>query len=159
MFKIERQLGGQANAPEMFLKLPYGSSSSATFKAGVAVRINSGVVTKCSGDVTPEFIVAQDVSVSAATDLITVFKILPNHVFRVPLQAYSSTYVKAGLFVTFHTDGAKVTATAASGYSNTGTVASTTSTTVIGAKGALIVDTLNASAAGDEVLVMMGHSL
>lgn len=140
-FKLERQLAGQSNAPEMFIELPYGSSSSATFKAGTAVRLNSGVVTKCSGDVKGEFIVAQDVSVAAATDKIKVYKVLPTMVFEVPLSAYSATYDKVGARVTFYSDGAKVTATAATN------------------DGAYIVDTKGAKAAGDKVLVMMGYGV
>ena len=127
MFELERQLGAQSNAEEMIIDLPYGSSSSVTFKRGTAVYLNSGVVTKCSGGVTPEYIVVETVSVSAATDKIKVYKILPNMVFRVALSAYSSTYDKVGAFVTFATDGLRVTATAANGYTNSGTVASTTS--------------------------------
>ena len=159
MFEIQRQLAGQSNAPEMLIDLPYGSSSSVTFKRGTAVRLSSGVVTKCSGDVTPEYIVAADVSVSAATDIIKVYKILPTMVFKTKLSAYSSTYNKVGKFVTFASDGLRVTATAASGFTNEGTVASTTATIVPGPLGALIVDTCGAKAAGDEVLVMMGRGI
>lgn len=159
MFKLQRQLAGQSNAPEMIIDLPYGTSGSATFKAGTAVRLNSGVVTKCSGDVCAEYIVVDTVSVSAAADIIKVYKILPTMVFETALSAYSDTYDKVGKFVTFASDGARVTATAAAGYTATGTVASTAATVPQGVYGALIVDMLGAKAAGDKVLVMMGRGI
>jgi hypothetical protein len=137
MFEVERQLAGQSNAPEMIIDLPYGSTTSATFKRGTAVYLSSGVVTKCSGDVAAQFIVVADVSVAAATDIIKVYKVLPTMVFKTKLSAYSASTVKVGKKNTFATDGARLTATAATNY------------------GALIVDTRGAAGTGDEVLVML----
>ena len=154
MFKIDRRLTGGNNVPLMILEIATGTATSTTWKEGTAVRLASGVLTKCSGDVQAEYIVAETVTTASATATVKVYKVLPDMVFRVPLSAFGST-VKAGAWLTFYTDGAKVTATAASGH--TGTVASTTSTNVTA--GALCVNALNAAASGDEILVMMGQGV
>lgn len=154
MFKLERRLTGGNNVPLMILEIATGTSSSTTWKEGTAVRLSSGVLTKCSGDVQAEYIVAQTVTTASTTAIVKVYKILPDMVFRVPLSAFGST-VKVGAWLTIHSDGAKVTATAASGH--TGTVATTTATNITA--GALCVNTLNAAASGDEILVMMGQGV
>ncbi len=136
MFNLRKIINGRINVPEMeFLPV----TASETFKAGEALVLSSGKLTKASGTTKPTYIAAKDyVAPASGAELLPCFRVEKNMVFRVPVT-FSSTPVALvlGTKVTLHTDGLGVTDVTTSGV-------------------ATIVDTLSAgSTTGDEIEVII----
>ena len=137
MFKIEKRLASVSNVSLMIIDMPCNVAAETVWPRGAAVNCEEGTLVKCTGDDIPaEYIVAETCRTAGVNDTVKVYRILGDMVFRVPLTAYGAG-VKVGNTVTFGSDSGSVTATVAESH------------------GALIVNTLGASAAGDKILVML----
>lgn len=108
MFKLSRSVGTPIPP---FDYIPATSAEAITL--GEALVLSSGLLTKCSGANTPEFIAVAAATGDGATP-IPVMRINETIELETTLAA-SGTSLDIGDKVTIHTDGAQVTATTTSG--------------------------------------------
>ena len=132
MFKVAKYLGGKGAYPDV-VEIPV--SSGAEFAPGQALVITGGVATPADGDVAVAYVSCGKITAeeSAIGKKLSAYKVDADIIFEAELSAYSST-VAVGAALTL-AGGEKVTATAAA------------------KGGATVIDTCEASAAGDKILV------
>lgn len=95
--------------------LEYLPAAAITPKIGVALKQSSGQLAVCSGTTKPDYIcVTERAAAVAAGTLIPVIRVNEDTVFETEFSA-SASEIKLGNKVTIASDGARVTATTASG--------------------------------------------
>ena len=134
MFKVSKYLGGKGAYPDV-VEIPV--ASGAEFKPGQALVITDGVAALANGDVKAEFVSVETMTAeqSALGKKLGCYKTDGDTVYEAPLSAFGDT-VKVGAALTFSA-GEAITATAAAN------------------GGAKILDTCEAAAEGDTVLVTL----
>lgn len=106
MFKIHHRLTGGIEPFEYFTP-----KAGEEIKAGEALVLTGGVLTKCGATAKPAFIAMGGRN---RQGMVPVIRVLPTTVFAVPALA-SQSALAAGSEVTLHTDGLQVTATTTDG--------------------------------------------
>lgn len=108
MFKLSSKITGETAAFEY-----PPATASETYTMGEVLKMSSGAVTKASGTDTPEFLCLADMT-AASGDTVPAMRITDLQEFETTFAA-AATAVKAGNYVTIHSDGAQVTATTENG--------------------------------------------
>lgn len=134
MFKLIKIENGRGNVPEP-VQIP--ATNGVAYKEGMALAIASNAAAIASGDVTAQYVCLEE-KTGVAGGYVLAYRIMPQMIFEVPIQAYSSSTQKFAGKLTFHTDGLQITATA-----------------VTNNHGAFIEDLKGATGVGDKVLVRL----
>ena len=95
MFIIRKILNGGSNVPEPIL-MP--ASANAAYRAGCALKIDSGVMVNAGSTDKPTFIAAEDAA-KGEKSMIACYPIFTNMLIEVPLLGTPST-IKVGMKVT-----------------------------------------------------------
>lgn len=143
MFKFVRSLDGSYLQPQAV------TATAGTYHVGEALQLSAGNVSLASGNSRVRFVCMEDKTLTAAGELLAA-PVTTGMIFEAPITAFSASTQKPGLSVTVHTDGLKVTATAATAmYASSGTsFSSVAMPTFVGAQ---VVDVCDAVAAGDKI--------
>ena len=134
MFKVSKYLGGKGAYPDV-VEIPVASGTS--FAPGQALVISNGVAALADGDVAAQFVSCEKMTAEDAAigKKLSCYKVTADIVFEAPLSAFGAAVVP-GAALTLSA-GETVTATAAT------------------KGGAKILDTCEAAAEGDTVLVTL----
>lgn len=157
MFKLKNVLNGRCAAPDVIEISTGTQEAEITFNAGDAVCFASGALTKCSGDVSAEFIIVNKTTIAASgVGTVLVYRVTPDMVFEAPLNDYDSSTHILGNNLKFHTDGAQIGKVAASKYKVTQASTSPYGVSAVApAFGVKIINLCGASADGDKVLCVL----
>lgn len=91
------------------------TTAGEVYTEGEGLVVTAGKLTKCGATAKPQYIAAQDYTAPASGNKpMYVYPVVPHHVYEAEFAADAAA-VAEGALVTLHTDGAKITATTASG--------------------------------------------
>ncbi len=108
-FKLKCSLANTTPSTEYF-----EGALNETFVYGEALTVSDGKLTKCTGDVKPEFVCLGDVICNEEGVLVPVMRVMDFYLFTCPVSGDSEELIM-GDFVTIDGDGTGVTTTRTNG--------------------------------------------